>query len=52
MKTYWGSGITAPRILNLGHIHAPDAVPQAKEHPVLIGWDAGWAQIKCIFRLG
>jgi hypothetical protein len=44
MNKYWGSGGTAPRILDLGsrwevsgRLHAPAALPQEKEPPVPIG---------------
>jgi len=43
LKTYWGSGGTAPRILELGirwrcgQLHVPAALPQRKEPLVPIG---------------
>jgi hypothetical protein len=44
MKTYWGSGSIAPRILDLGtrwevsgQLHVPAALPPGKENPVPIG---------------
>jgi hypothetical protein len=40
MNTYWGSGGTTPRILNLGtgsgHNHVPSALPQGKDLPIPI----------------
>jgi len=40
MKTYWGSGGIAPRILDLGgsgQLHAPAALSPGKESLVPIG---------------
>jgi len=42
MKTYWGSGGIAPRILDLwmevnDYLHAPGALPPGKEQLVPIG---------------
>jgi len=50
MKMYWGSGATAPSILNLGtrrrlssQLHAPDTLPPGKAAPILTGQESGWA---------
>jgi len=44
LKTYWRSGDTATRILDLGNwmevsgqLHAPEALPTRKEPPIPIG---------------
>jgi len=48
MKTYWGSGSIAPRILDLGtrwrygQIHAPVALPPGKEPPGT-RWIEAWS---------
>jgi hypothetical protein len=47
MKAYWGSGITAPSILDLGtkyryvQLHSPAALPPGKEPLVPNGQEAG-----------
>jgi len=48
MKTYWGSGYIAPRILELGNngnewsASRPGRFTQRKELLVLIGQEAAW----------